>query len=97
MKGKFIVLEGVDGSGKTSLAARLAQPKGAWVTFEPTDGPVGRTLRSGGLGAIPPAAEALLFAADRAVHTQEISARLDAGTWVVCDRYMGSTVAYQAA
>ena len=65
MKGRFIVLEGVDGSGKTSLAHRIAEGHDAWVTFEPTDGALGKVLRSGELGDIPPATEALLFAADR--------------------------------
>lgn len=65
MRGRFIVLEGVDGSGKTSLARRLAEGHDTWVTFEPTDSAVGSALRSGELGDIPPAAEALLFAADR--------------------------------
>ena len=97
MRGKFIVLEGVDGSGKTTLAKRLAQGRDAWLTAEPTKGVLGAMLRSGELGDIPPAAEALLFAADRAVHTAEIEAELEKGRWVICDRYAGSTVAYQSA
>ena len=97
MKGRFIVLEGVDGSGKTTLAKRLAEGKDAWLTAEPTKGVLGGMLRSGELGDIPPAAEALLFAADRAVHTAEIERELENGRWVICDRYAGSTVAYQSA
>lgn len=65
MRGRFIVIEGIDGSGKTSLAKRLSEGHDAWVTFEPTDDRLGAMLRSGELGRIPPAAEALLFAADR--------------------------------
>jgi dTMP kinase len=38
-----------------------------------------------------------LFAADRAVHTRQIEEILDSGRWVICDRYLGSTVAYQSA
>ena len=73
MRGRFIVLEGVDGTGKTTLAKRLADLVGdAVVTSEPTSGRIGSALRSGELGYIPPAAEALLFAADRAIHTAEI-------------------------
>ncbi|KUE73465.1 hypothetical protein AUQ37_02240 [Candidatus Methanomethylophilus sp. 1R26] len=64
---------------------------------EPTDGPLGSVLRFGSLGDIPPAAEALLFAADRAVHTEQIEKVLSEGRWVICDRYLASTAAYQAA
>jgi len=97
MRGKFVVLEGIDGSGKTTLARRISSAVGnAVITSEPTDGKIGAALRSGELGDIPPAAEALLFAADRAVHTETIKKILDSGTWVICDRYIGSTVAYQA-
>ena len=98
MRGKFIVLEGIDGSGKTTLAHRISEAVGgAELTFEPTSGPIGSALRSGSFGEMPPAAEALLFAADRAIHTESIRGILDSGKWVVCDRYLGSTVAYQSA
>ena len=98
MRGKFIVLEGIDGSGKTTLAHTISDAVGgAELTFEPTSGPIGSALRSGAYGDIPPAAEALLFAADRAVHTRQIEEILDSGRWVICDRYLGSTVAYQSA
>ena len=98
MKGKFIVIEGIDGSGKTTVAKTIAEAVGgADLTFEPTKGVLGQALRSGSLGEIPPAAEALLFAADRAIHTEEIKKKLDEGVWVICDRYLGSTVAYQSA
>ena len=98
MKGKFIVIEGIDGSGKTTLAKTIAEAVGgADLTFEPTKGAIGQALRSGSYGDIPPAAEALLFAADRAIHTEEIKKKLDSGVWVICDRYLGSTVAYQSA
>ncbi len=98
MKALFIVLEGIDGSGKTTLAQRLVTLlRNAAFTAEPTAGPVGEALRSGALGEIPPAAEALLFAADRAVHTEEIKKLLAADCSVICDRYFASTVAYQSA
>lgn len=98
MKGRFVVLEGIDGTGKTTLAHELAAlTDDAWITSEPTDGPVGSALRSGSFGDIPPAAEALLFAADRAVHTERIKEALAEGRWVICDRYLASTAAYQAA
>lgn len=97
MRGTFIVIEGIDGSGKTTLARRLAAGRDVWLTAEPTKGRLGTMLRSGELGDIPPAAEALLFAADRSIHTVEIEAELEKGRWVICDRYAGSTVAYQSA
>lgn len=98
MRGRFIVIEGIDGSGKTTLAHSLAEFVGnAETAFEPTSGPIGSMLRSGSLGNIPPEAEALLFAADRAIHTNYITKVLDSGRWVICDRYAGSTVAYQGA
>ena len=51
MRGRFIVLEGVDGTGKTTLAKRLADLVGdAVVTSEPTSGRIGSALRSGELG-----------------------------------------------
>ena len=97
MRGTFIVIEGIDGSGKTTLARRLVAGRDVWLTAEPTKGRLGTMLRSGELGDIPPAAEALLFAADRSIHTAEIEAELEKGRWVICDRYAGSTVAYQSA
>lgn len=96
MKGKFVVFEGIDGSGKTTLAKRLAAERGGWFTAEPTQSRLGTMLRSGEFGKVPPEAEALLFTADRAVHTEEITRRLDAGQDVFCDRYSGSTVVYQS-
>lgn len=98
MRGTFVVLEGIDGSGKSTLALALAERLGdAKVTSEPTQGPIGAALRSGELGDLPPAAEALLFAADRALHTEEINRLLGERRWVICDRYFASTVAYQSA
>ncbi len=99
-EGLFIVLEGVDGSGKTTLARGLAErlaSEGADVrlTAEPTDGRIGTLLREGITD--DPQAEALLFAADRACHTAEIGRLLKEGVTVICDRYYASTLAYQAA
>lgn len=104
-RGRFIVIEGLDGAGTTTQVARLAaalRGRGAEVaeTFEPTDGPVGRVLRDAIQRRIEldEAAMALAFAADRLDHiygADGVERRLEAGTWVVCDRYVLSSFAYQ--
>ena len=102
--GRFVVLEGIDGAGTTTQARRLAEALAqrgiaAHVTREPSDGPIGRLVRSSlgsGGPALPPGARALLFAADRLAHVAaEIRPALEAGRWVVCDRYLLSSLAYQ--
>ncbi len=110
-RGRFLVLEGIDGCGKTTqlealgawLAACGAMPPGVepLVTREPGGTALGAELRR--LLLHPPAdsrpdplTELLLYAADRAQHVQErILPALEAGRWVLCDRYVGSTMAYQ--
>jgi dTMP kinase len=98
-RGRLVALEGVDGCGKSTQAARLAAALGALCTFEPGATPLGASIRELLLSsdqAISPRAEALLMAADRAQHVDEvITPALDAGRWVVTDRYNGSTLAYQ--
>jgi dTMP kinase len=99
-RGRLIALEGIDGCGKSTQAAALAQALGAQLTFEPGATPVGARLRELLLnpeGSPPsPRAEALLMAADRAEHVERVLApALGAGEWVVSDRYAGSTIAYQ--
>ena len=107
--GKLIALEGLDGAGTTSQAARLA----AWlrryrrdqvprvaVTQEPSQGPAGALIRSVLSRRIEmdPRPLAALFVADRLDHLygdQGIVARLQAGTWVIMDRYYLSSFAYQ--
>jgi len=107
---KLIVLEGIDGSGTTTQLDRLArhlEAKGRRVhtTREPSTGPVGRLLREILVGAhrFPdgaPAdglAAALLFAADRRDHLRrEIEPALADGKDVLCDRYLLSSIVYQA-
>jgi dTMP kinase len=99
-RGRLIALEGIDGCGKSTQAAAVAEALGARLTFEPGATPVGAALRELLLApdAPPPSAraEALLMAADRAEHVARVLApALDAGEWVVSDRYAGSTIAYQ--
>jgi dTMP kinase len=98
--GRFIALEGGEGSGKSTQAVRLAQRLGAVVTHEPGDTALGAAVRAVLLDApsldITPRAEALLMAADRAQHVAEVvRPALDAGRTVVTDRYTGSSIAYQ--
>jgi dTMP kinase len=103
-RGRFVVLEGGDGSGKSTQAARLAswlRDEGLTVceTFEPGAGTTGAVIRELLLHStepIAPAAEALLMAADRAQHVAvEIEPALTRGEWVVCDRYVPSSLVYQ--
>lgn len=96
---KFVVFEGGESAGKSTQASRLAISRSALLTFEPGDTPLGGELRRLLLSSDTPIgdrSEALLLAADRAQHVEEvIRPALDAGTDVVCDRYMGSYLAYQ--
>lgn len=100
---RFLVLEGPDGSGTTTQARLLSEAlraRGLQVcpTAEPSDGPIGRLLRDHVRGriAFDPLAEALAFSADRADHlTRVIRPALRSASWVVCDRYLLSTLAYQ--
>ena len=104
-RGKFLVLEGIDGSGKSEQARRLA----AWLeqrghrvvsTREPTDGPFGRRYRAWARGEFEATPEQVLqlFLEDRREHlAQVVLPALGRGEIVVCDRYKHSTLAYQAA
>lgn len=103
-RGRFVVFEGGDGSGKSTQAARLAhwlRAQGVAVheTFEPGAGPTGAVIRElllHGPESIEPTAEALLMSADRAQHVStEIEPALARGEWVVCDRYVPSSLVYQ--
>lgn len=98
-RGRFIVFEGGEGTGKSTQAARLAEELDALLTFEPGATAVGVRLRElmlSGDSEMDDRAEALLMAADRAQHVAEVvEPALAAGRHVVCDRYIGSSVAYQ--
>ena len=102
MTGHFIAFEGGEGSGKSTQARRLAERLGpsALLTFEPGDTPLGAEVRRLVLDSshleITPRAEALLMAGDRAQHVADvIEPALDAGRTVICDRFAGSSIAYQ--
>ena len=102
MRGKFITLEGVDGAGKSSHVDWIAEHLGkrgvkTVVTREPGGTEVGEKLRRLVLGEpMSIETEALLVFAARQEHiTKVIRPALDAGTWVVSDRFTDATYAYQ--
>ncbi len=100
MSGRLIVFEGGEASGKSTQAARLAERLGARLTREPGGTSLGAQLRALLLDhsemQVHPRAEALLMAADRAQHvTEVVEPALAAGEDVVCDRFVGSSLAYQ--
>jgi dTMP kinase len=102
-KGIFIVIEGLDGSGKTTqakfLAKKLEKTYKVILTAEPSLGKIGSFIREDCLyedKRLPTEAEALLFAADRIEHMHnEVKPALDDGKIVICDRYIYSSLAYQ--
>ena len=111
MKGKFIVFEGIDGSGKTTQINQLSK----WlistnlipennklvITREPGGTKLGKSIRSllldTSIEKSPDSiTELLLYAADRSQHINEIiRPALNKGNWVISDRFCGSTIAYQ--
>ena len=102
MKGAFIVLEGVDGAGKSTVCRRVAsqlesEGRKVILTAEPTHEGIGAFIRSGSAGDISQSTEALLFVADRNDHTEKMMEWVSEGAVVLCDRYFASTVAYQSA
>lgn len=103
--GRFIVFEGGDGAGKSTQAALLSaalRKNGHRVlqTREPGGTEIGEKLRSlvldHGQGTVDARTEALMYAAARAAHVEQvIRPALEAGTMVVCDRFVDSSLAYQ--
>lgn len=106
----FLVIEGLDGAGTTTQAGQLAQALRArglrtTETHEPTERPIGRTLRQAlrreltlpDGEPLDPATMALLFAADRIDHLRAtVEPALRRGEVVISDRYVHSSLAYQS-
>jgi len=107
IQGRFIVFEGIDGSGKSTqikkISTHLADLGNAvYSTFEPTNGPIGKLIRQMLSGKIPTDQRTIasLFAADRTDHLVNpdngIRHKVDQGNIVLCDRYYFSSYAYHA-
>jgi dTMP kinase len=102
IRGMFITLEGIDGAGKSTHVAGIAEMlrargKDVLVTREPGGTPLGESLRAL-LLAQPMHVDTetlLVFAARREHLAQVIAPALEAGRWVLCDRYTDATYAYQ--
>lgn len=106
-KGKFIVFEGIDGSGKSTQIKNITKRLKTsgykiYSTFEPTDGSIGSLIRQMLLGKVPVDQRTIasLFAADRTDHLVNkengIRHKIDQGEMVLCDRYYFSSYAYHA-
>ncbi len=105
--GLFLCFEGGEGAGKSTQSALLrdwlvGQGREVLLTFEPGDTEVGRKVRqivlSPETGHLADQTEALLYAADKAEHLDKVvRPALRAGTVVITDRYVDSTLAYQGA
>jgi dTMP kinase len=105
MAGRFITLEGGEGAGKSTQAATIARRLGTFgidvvLTREPGGSPGAEIVRhvvlSGAAKSLGPVAEAVLFAAARGDHLENlIKPALNHGNWVVCDRFLDSTRVYQ--
>ncbi|WP_375270656.1 dTMP kinase [Sphingomonas sp.] len=105
MLGRFLSLEGGEGAGKSTQVRALADAlqalgRATLITREPGGSEGAEAIRAllmqGDAGRWSARSEALLFAAARADHVEKvIRPALDAGTWVICDRYLDSSRAYQ--
>lgn len=104
-RGLFIVLEGIEASGKTTQTGRLGKKiaedlKKVLLTKNPTDSIVGQFIRKSLLAGkiiMPPVALQYLFGADREIQQEEIVDHLKKGEIVISDRYFWSSVAYGIA
>lgn len=104
MKGKLIVIEGIDGSGKSTCAKNLTEKLNSIniktiYTFEPTHSHYGAKLREGMLSEdLDAEEELLLFVKDRKDHIEYmIKPALKEGYFIILDRYFYSSIAYQGA
>lgn len=104
MKGKLIVIEGIDGSGKSTCTKNLAEKLNSIniktiYTFEPTHSHYGAKLRDGMLSEdLDAEEELLLFVKDRKEHIEYmIKPALEEGYFIILDRYFYSSIAYQGA
>ncbi|RUM91940.1 MAG: dTMP kinase [Thermodesulfatator sp.] len=103
--GLFVVVEGIDGTGKSTLVSNLYKNLrkhgiDVLITFEPTHGRWGKKLRQSFTGntRLSPEEELSLFIKDRKEHLEDtVFPALEAGRVVICDRYYFSTIAYQGA
>ncbi len=102
-RGVFLVLEGIDGAGKTTIAKMLIrdlEEKGCKVlyTYEPTDSEVVKLIKTSYSDLRDPYIDALTFALDRLLHIKtKVLPALEQGYVVISDRYFYSSVAYQSA
>jgi dTMP kinase len=99
-RGRYIAFEGLEGCGKSTHVTRLAATLNGITTREPGGTAIGASLRAAMLDTantmLSPRAEALMMAADRAQHLDElVLPALNAGTHVVSDRSAYSSLAYQ--
>jgi dTMP kinase len=101
-RGRFITLEGIDGAGKSTHLPWLKEVlerggRRVWISREPGGTPAGERLRELLLHEpLSPLAETLLMFAARREHCErEIWPRLAQGVWIVCDRFVDATYAYQ--
>ena len=109
MRGKLIVFEGADGSGKTTQAKLLfkfLQKKkvpAVLTSFPRYDSLWGKMIRRyldgefGSTASVSPYLASLIYAGDRLIARDEISKWIDSGKFVICDRYVASNIAHQGA
>src|SRR3990167_11308017 len=109
MKGKFIVFEGADGTGKTTQAKLLfnylkkSQKDVVFFSFPNYQSAWGRMVRRyldgefGDVGEVSPYLASMLYAGDRLLESPRIRKWLKDGKTIICDRYMASNIAHQAA